>query len=54
MIDWDADTVARKGKGHTVARVIASSQLIPVVLDPRHAKKVHAREPGDLLDDWKR
>ena len=47
---FGAPTLWTEGEGHTVAG--AKSRVrrrLRVVVDPRHAEKLHAREPGDLI-----
>ena len=49
MNNRDADPVDRRGRPHEPGRQRESRARPRVVVDPRHAEKLHAREPGDLI-----
>ena len=44
---WGADGGSDGPEGHNAAHAFASAQRPHGVEDPRHAEKLHAREPGD-------
>ena len=44
----DADSLLRRGRQHGCFAITRASSRSCVVLEPAHAEKQHAREPGDL------
>ena len=46
-----ADPVDRRGRQHGQRREARAVGRPCVVVDPEHAEKLHAREPGDLGTD---
>ena len=48
--EWGADPVDKRGRQHAGGRKTRVRRRPHVVGDPRHAEKLHAREPGDLID----
>src|SRR4029077_1806795 len=50
----DADSLLRRGRQHGCFAITRASSRSCVVLEPAHAEKQHAREPGDLWSAWTR